>query len=529
MGVFIGSAFALLILYLYSWLRYKRFTQYACFPQVPPSLIFGHLKVIDEFIKLGKEDGHPDLAFKAINESLGRPPLMFLDLRPVGPAMVVIRSHEIAEQVVKAHKNLPYSLPKMPEVYSHLVHLTGPTTIIDAQGEKWKQLRRRFNTGFAHQHLMTLLPTIIEKSFEFIDHLDQLAASNRSFSMVDLTGNLIFDIIASITMGVDFGAQNPGAEEKEHTADFVKTYRELFETYASEQLDLPWFFTPVTEWKRSRLAKKIRTTLRGIVREAYAKSADQKTTARSILSLSLEEFMSSQHNSDVLPLQIVDEACDQLNTFLFAGHDTTSILLSYMVYEVSRTPHAAAAMRREMDEIFGPDSTTSDVRERLLSDANQDLLNKMTYTTAVIKETLRLWPPAGTARLTKPGIGIAVNTPNGETYNLEGVNIYNCHIMIQRDTAVYGDSANDWVPERWLDKSESDRIPASAWRPFERGPRNCIGQKLVDIEARVIMALVVRRHDFFKVGLGAPELDEAGNTSFIKHGQYKVASEMYPV
>ncbi len=138
-----------------------------------------------------------------------------------------------------------------------------------------------------------------------------------------------------------------------------------------------------------------------------------------------------------------------------------------------------------------------------LSDSGHDLLSQMTYTTAVIKETLRLWPPAGTARLTKPGAGIKVQTSTGE-YNLEGVNIYNCAIMIQRDPEVYGNTANDFVPERWLQNETgtgtgTKQIPPSAWRPFERGPRNCIGQELANLEARVVVALIGRRYDFVKV------------------------------
>ncbi len=74
----------------------------------------------------------PDLAFQAINEALGRPPLMLMDLRPFGPPMAIVRSHEVAEQVSKAYKQFPYSLPKMPQVYGHMVHVTGPTSILGA-------------------------------------------------------------------------------------------------------------------------------------------------------------------------------------------------------------------------------------------------------------------------------------------------------------------------------------------------------------------------------------------------------------
>jgi cytochrome P450 len=173
----------------------------------------------------------------------------------------------------------------------------------------------------------------------------------------------------------------------------------------------------------------------------------------------------------------------------------------------------------------------------------------MTYTTAVIKETLRRWPPAGTARMTKPGAGLRVQTSTGE-YLLEGVSIYNCALMTHRDPKVYGDTADEFLPERWLDKTGSE-IPASAWRPFERGPRNCIGQELATLEARIVIALVARRYDFTKVrgldttlnnpqnaypslvdskiGIGELSLDETGKPVLDDKGHFKVISELYPV
>ncbi|RWA13335.1 hypothetical protein EKO27_g1792 [Xylaria grammica] len=515
----IFSAAALLIAYFYATLRYKRFSQYAHFPQMPTSLVLGHLKTMDSFIRAGKPNGHPDLAFQAINEALGRPPLMIMDLRPFGPAMVVVRSHEVAEQIAKTYKQFPYSLPKMPQAFDHMVHVTGPTSIIGANGEEWKQLRKRFNAGFAHQHLITLLPQILEKSFTFLDNLDRFAATGQSFPLVDLAGNLTFDIITSITMDVDFGAQ-----KMDQPNGFTSAYQELFETFASEQMDLPWFFTPFKEWKRRRLAARVRKTLSSIVRDAYASRKHQGTRSRSILSLSLDD------NANAITSEAVDEACDQLSTFLFAGHDTTSVLLSWMFYELSRAPHAMKSLRNELDDLFGPDENPAVIRDKLCSANGQDLLSNMTYTAAAIKETLRLWPPAGTARSTKLEGGIKVQTSAGE-YNLEGVSVYNCATMIHRDPEVYGDTANDFVPERWLPNegaAGAKPIPPSAWRAFERGPRNCIGQELANIEALVVVALVARRYDFTKVGLGELAVDGAGKPISDGKGRYKVVSEMYP-
>jgi hypothetical protein len=76
-------------------------------------------------------------------------------------------------------------------------------------------------------------------------------------------------------------------------------------------------------------------------------------------------------------------------------------------------------------------------------------------------------------------------------------------------------------------KGSGDSIPVSAWRPFERGPRNCIGQELANIEARVIIACAARRYRFEKIGVGELELDEQGDPILDEDGVWKVKSEMY--
>jgi cytochrome P450 len=182
----------------------------------------------------------------------------------------------------------------------------------------------------------------VEKVIVFVDRLEQFAQDDKVFSLVFHCGNLTLDVISSVVMDFDFGAQ-----DKDHPSEFIRTYHELFETYAREQMDLPWFLTPRTEWKRRRLAKRIKRTLREIVRNAFDKRQTDSIKSRSVLSLSLQDI-------DTLTPRAVDEACDQLSTFLFAGHDTTSILLSWVFYELSRTPHALKALREELDSIFGP-------------------------------------------------------------------------------------------------------------------------------------------------------------------------------
>lgn len=108
--------------------------------------------------------------------------------------------------------------------------------------------------------------------------------------------------------------------------------------------------------------------------------------------------------------------------------------------------------------------------------------------------------------------------------------LYHIPSIIQRDPAVFGDTANAFVPERWLQHGIADKIPPGAWRAFERGPRNCIGQELALTEARIVVAMVARRYDFVKIGHGAAVIDQmTGEPRLDAHGQYEVEQAMYSV
>ncbi|KAK2615795.1 hypothetical protein N8I77_002522 [Diaporthe amygdali] len=513
------AAVVLLVSYLYSKIRFKRLRQFARFPQLPPSVLLGHLQTVDEFVKRSEPGAHPDVAFAAMHEALGRPPVMFVDLRPIASPMLVVASYKIAEQIAKPSDGFPHSPPKVPEIWNHMVHLSGPTSIASSKGEEWKALRKRFNPGFAPQHLLSLLPAIVHKASIFVDRLSDLARSGDEFLLQRLATDLTLDLIGDLALDADMGAQTASP------AKLTRDFQELIQTYTSEQIDLPWWFTPRLEWKRSSLATQVRNTLQAIVQSSHAKYDQSTNRPRSILSISLEDI-------DILSPKLLGTTCDQLSTFLFAGHDTTSTTIAWMLYEVSRTPHALHAVRTELDELFGTDPNPAAVAACLPLPGGEELVNRMVYTSAVIRETLRLWPPGATSRMTRPGEGLRATmcTSEGETceLDLDGMMLYHVPYIIQRDPAVYGETANTFVPERWLRHDAADSIPAGAWRAFERGPRNCIGQELATIEARVVMALVARRFDFSKVGIGAAILDGAtGQPEVGADGQYKVAEKMY--
>jgi cytochrome P450 len=190
------AAIPVILRFAYQALYYRRFKELERLPQLTPSLVWGHLKAMGELARKGEPDCDGDELLKTMFRMLGKPPLMVLDLRPLTRPMVVVCSHDVAEQISRSSKAFPWSLPKSPTM-AGLNPLVGRHSVLMLEGEEWKALRRRFNPGFSPQHLMTLLPCILDKTQVFLRHLDGFCASGEEFCLEPLTINLTFDIIGS--------------------------------------------------------------------------------------------------------------------------------------------------------------------------------------------------------------------------------------------------------------------------------------------------------------------------------------------
>jgi len=108
-------------------------------------------------------------------------------------------------------------------------------------------------------------------------------------------------------------------------------------------------------------------------------------------------------------------AIDNLLVLMFAGHDTTASTLCYCYHLLTKHPDKLAKIRQEMDEVFGPGVNAA----RQLRDT-PFLTNQCVYTLAVIKEVLRLWPPASSVRSGEKGY--FVKEPiSGDMIDTEGL------------------------------------------------------------------------------------------------------------
>jgi len=170
-------------------------------------------------------------------------------------------------------------------------------------------------------------------------------------------------------------------------------------------------------------------------------------------------------------------------------------------YFLSHNPVIREKACTELTSILGPGKGVA--VERIQTSPH--VLSKMIYNHAVIKEALRLFPPANTVRIGSPSVNITDSS--GRQWPTHDWMVWPDSYVLGRDER-YFPRADQFIPERYLPDSPFPPVPTGAWRAFERGPRDCIGSEFGMLEIKVVMALTLR--DFkFKPAYeeGAPKVD----------------------
>ncbi|KAJ7771297.1 fatty acid hydroxylase [Mycena maculata] len=173
-----------------------------------------------------------------------------------------------------------------------------------------------------------------------------------------------------------------------------------------------------------------------------------------------------------------DAISRNLLTFLIAGHETSSGLLTFATYHLLKTPEALRKLRAEIDEVLGD------------RPAQADDFSKMPYLQAVLRETLRLSPTAP-----KRGVAPLHDTTLGGKYFVKAGTPIILHMWnMQRDPLIWGEDAEEFHPERMLD-GKFEALPPNSWQPFGFGMRGCIGRAFAWQEVSLVLATVFQKFD----------------------------------
>lgn len=160
-------------------------------------------------------------------------------------------------------------------------------------------------------------------------------------------------------------------------------------------------------------------------------------------------------------------------------------------YNLFTNLNTLARVRAEYDEVFGPDTSLPHIINLL--EQTPERLNQLHYTLAVVKETLRLAPPVSGVR--QGTSSLSLSDDSGKLFPTEDFKIWTNHTALHRNPK-YWKEPDKFIPERWLAKEGDSLYPVKgAWRPFELGSRNCIGQALAIMEIKLVMLMTIRQFD----------------------------------
>ena len=463
----------------------------------PYNVLLGHLPFVYKITSQLPSDAHPnylpDMVRRALPE-LG--PVYYLDTWPFGPQMLVVATVDTLRQITQEH-----SLPKYHALRDFLRPIADGLDLVTMEGQAWKTWRGIFNPGFSAKHLTTLTAGVVEETSRFCDLLLGHASSSRTINMKKMTDFLALDIIGRVVLYVACRVSLAGADK--HSDVRLESQVQSNPLVDGLRSQIHWLIfggeanplarlhplRPFALWYNTR--RMNRYVLKALD-DRMADLPHEKGT-KTILDLALSAYVAQ--DEEPLLLQRPDDtfrnfAMNQVKLFLFSGHDTTSSSMCYLFYVLATDSASLCKVRAEHDRVFGEDDKAA--ASRIVQ--TPALLNQIPYTLAVIKETLRLYPTVSSARAGEEGFSVV--DEQGRRYPTDGFLIWANSQAVHRDPQ-YWPRADDFLPDRWLVSSDHPWHPVKgAWRPFEHGPRNCLGQELAMMEMKIVLVMTARTFCF---------------------------------
>ncbi|KAL6070103.1 Cytochrome P450 4V2 [Balamuthia mandrillaris] len=450
----VGAAFIYLL-----WVNKTTFDA-TDIPQPPRHWILGH---IPNLVEHPKDSKYPlfDAGFAALARQYGSTYCLDLPI-PNPKRMIVTEDIQIVKQ--KLREDPPKDDYSLEPLLRH--------GLVTTNGAVWQHDRKVINPAFHKKFLSALFPVMTKHCQTLIDDLLSL----RPYEKVEMHQKLqllTLDVIGEAILDRNFRFQ----ESPDHPLRVVM--QNVFQEIAARDIDPFRSWThPWTTWKYNKeisrwndLCKKYLEEARvGLLRKQQQQGStkvegEEGLQADTIVQVMLDGSL-TEHS-----------LIDNIKTFFFAGHDTTATLLSGSVAMLSQHPHIQEKLQQEVDRVLGERNVPT-----------KDDIPELKYLKMVLKETLRMYPPASTSRKLRAGEKVGPYTLTKDTAFL--VSAYVIHHCPK-----YWPDPEVFDPERFSPENSKNRDPYT-FLPFLAGPRNCIGQHLAMLEATALLCMLMKRFSF---------------------------------
>lgn len=348
------------------------------------------------------------------------------------------------------------------------------SSVIIAEGEAWKRQRRMVQPAF----LSKRFAGYAEKMVVGIDRL-----SDRLVESIGTSGSIDVDVDREMTrLTMDIICQTMFSSDV--SADFDAVSQAVISladiTYGEMLAPFIWPRWLPTAWNRRKNAAitVLDSFVWKLVRQRRAEGVDRGDLLSMLLNVVDEEGDGGGMTDE--------QVRNEVMTLMLAGHDTTAAGLIWMWWLLAKHPEVQLRCRDELSAVC---------HERSATFAD---LPSLPFLAAVIKESLRLYPPAFGVFLRKAIEDVTI----GEYELPKGSLIAMSSYVTHRDARWYPEPER-FDPGRFL-PPRIEQIPHGAWFPFGMGPRVCIGQSFALTEMQLIAASLLQRFAF-SIPPGEPE------------------------
>ncbi|VAH00039.1 unnamed protein product [Triticum turgidum subsp. durum] len=346
------------------------------------------------------------------------------------------------------------------------------------EGEKWARHTRIINPAFHLEKLKRMLPAFAACCTELVQRWEGLAlAAGDAPCEVDVwpdMQSLTGDVISRAAFGSSYLEGRRVFQLQGEQLELV--------LLAMSKMHIPgYFFLPTRANRRMKqIAAEIERVLKGIVAKRENAMRAGEATSDDLLGLLLESNMAAHCRDDSKGAGMgitTDDVIGECKLFYFAGAETTSVLLTWTLILLCMHPEWQDRAREEVLQAFGAAGTP-----------DYDGLSRLRVATMVLHEVLRLYTPVTAIHREtyKPMELGGVRYPAGVVLMLP-------LLCVHHDKEVWGVDADEFRPERFAEGISKASVDAPAFFPFGWGPRVCIGQNFALLEAKMGLAVILRR------------------------------------
>ncbi|XP_075215298.1 cytochrome P450 4c21-like isoform X2 [Lycorma delicatula] len=334
--------------------------------------------------------------------------------------------------------------------------------LLISTGSKWHH-RRKLLTPTFHFKILEDCMSVFNKNAQLLTE-ELLEMNDKIITIEPFISKCTLFIICEAAMGVSLENLPDKGEE------YAKATKKM-NNINMTRLFAPWLFhnwifnlTPIGR-ECNRTLKTLHSFTEMIIKERRAKKSSEQSTDRVQGKQCLRTFLDCllELNENDPGLLSIDDIREEVDTFMFEGHDTTSAAITAAIFMLGHNPEVQENIFKELDEVFGDSERESTIED----------LNRLDYLDRVIKETLRLYPSVpALARETDSDIEL-----RHRGYIIPSTtNVFVVPYILHRNSKYYS-NPEKFDPDRFLPDQNQQRHPFS-YIPFSGGPRNCIAIRL---------------------------------------------------